>query len=92
MLTKEIDPQKLGKECLEKALISAIYRRYIGEVHNVKDWKEINVLITILVQVVLVYSLPKRWVKKVFDDSRVSDLILLFNLLVGQTVITVPSA
>ena len=37
MLTKEVDPQKLGKECLEKALISAIYRRYIGEVHNVKD-------------------------------------------------------
>ena len=87
----KVDPQKLRKECLEKALISAICRRYIREVRNVKDGKEINVSITILVQVVLVYSLPKRWVKKVFDDSRVSDLILLFNLLVGETVITVLS-
>ena len=35
--------------------------------------------------------LAEKWVEKVFDVNRVSDRILLFKLLVGETIITVLS-
>ena len=35
--------------------------------------------------------LAEKWVEKVFDVNRVSDRILLFELLVGETIITVLS-
>ena len=35
--------------------------------------------------------LAEKWVEKVFDVNRVSDRILLFKLLVGETIITVVS-